>query len=121
LQVPPGGVFVQPVPGPEVGHALAPAPPWADTVRPVRAVFRAVNRIEPPAPPPPAPSFSGAGPTAPFAVIVPVPETLPTRIMTIPPPAAPLDRSPELLLRVPAPPPAPIATRAAVAGKATPP
>jgi len=121
LQVPPGGVFVQPVPGPEVGHALAPAPPWADSVRPVRAVFRAVNRIEPPAPPPPAPSFSGAGPTAPFAVIVPVPETLPTRIMTIPPPAAPLDRSPELLLRVPAPPPAPIATRAAVAGKATPP
>jgi hypothetical protein len=55
-------------------------------------------------------------------VIVPVLETVPTRIMTMPPPAAPLETMvPVLLFRVPAPPPAPRTTCAAEAGKTTPP
>src|SRR6202011_373116 len=77
----------------------------------------------PPDPPPPPPSLFGTTPVPPFALIVPAPVTLPVRIMTIPPPLPPLLAfviAPELF-RVPAPPPAPTVTRAAVAGKAVPP
>jgi hypothetical protein len=56
-----------------------------------------------------------------LAVIVPALVMLPTRIMTVPPPAAPLESTPELLLRVPAPPPPPSATLVAPAGKTSPP
>jgi hypothetical protein len=77
--------------------------------------------IVPPAPPPPPPSFAGAGPVTPWLVMVPLPVTLPTRIITIPPPAAPLDWAPVLLLRLPAPPPAPSTTCVTEAGNAVPP
>jgi len=122
LQLPVGGLFVQPVPGPEVGQALAPAPPRAETVSPPSVLFSAVKTTLPPAPPPPDPSFRGAGPVAPLAEMVPVLETVPTRTITIPPPAAPLETiAPVLLFRVPAPPPAPSTTWEAEAGNTTPP
>jgi hypothetical protein len=75
----------------------------------------------PPAPPPPPPSFCGVSPTAPFAAIVPVPETLPARTSTMPPPAPPLDSTPDELLREPAPPPPPITSRLLATGTAAPP
>jgi len=100
---------------------LAPAPPRALTVSPVRFPFKAVNAMLPPAPPPPPPSFRGTGPVAPLAVTVPVFATVPTRIMTMPPPAAPLERAPLLLLRVPEPPPAPRISCVTEAGKSAPP
>ena len=53
--------------------------------------------------------------------MVPVLEMVPTRIITMPPPAAPLLSAPELLLRVPEPPPAPITTLVTEAGNSVPP
>jgi len=121
LQFPPGGLLPQPVPGPEVGQALAPAPPFAATVSPPSVPLKAVNTMEPPAPPPPPPSFKGTGPVAPLEVMVPVLETLPTRIITSPPPAAPLESAPLLLFRVPEPPPPPRTTCVTDAGNCAPP
>ena len=94
-------------------QASPPPPPRALMVKLPRPPLLATTKTLPPAPAPPPPSLSASLPSAPFTVIVPDPLNVPARIITIPPPAAPLLIVPEELLRVPAPPPPPMIIRLA--------
>ena len=108
---------------------LPPGPPFAFTVAPVDAPLLLINiTTEPPAPPPPEASLSVLvlATAVPFALTVPLPDTLPARTNTMPPPAdplldAPFPGVPVLLFVVPAPPPPPITMRDGAAGTVPPP
>src|SRR5580658_9054938 len=99
-------------------------PPLASSVRPPSPPVAESTTMLPPAPAPPPPSLAVLlYALIPLAVRVAVPLSAFVRIIMTPPPADPLLAwlSPSELLRLPAPPPPPIATRLMVAGNATPP
>jgi hypothetical protein len=109
------------LPGPWEGQAAMPTAPAAWTDNPDSDPEPTSTSTDPPAPPPGPPSFWGTMPVVPFAVIVPVPLTLPARIMTMPPPVPPALAWPDELLRSPAPPPPPMTSKLGVGWKAAPP
>src|SRR5450755_1468969 len=72
-------------------HASPPLPPCATTVSPLVPPACDVTIMLPPAPPPPPASFAvPLYAPAPLAEMVAVPLKFPARMITIPPPAAPL-------------------------------
>src|SRR5882762_1364848 len=121
---PPPGPWRSAMANGRISHASPPLPPWAEIASPPSPPDADSTITLPPAPPPPPASLSVAlYAAAPLAEIVAVPLRFPVRMITIPPPAAPLlaRLSPGVLFRLPAPPPPPITTWLKLAGYAAPP